>query len=77
MFHNCFKVDSSMFCVCFQGCLNNFTGVSWMFQGCFKSKCVLKKLQGIGIGEKVSKVFQGSFKFVSGIFQKCVKSVSK
>ena len=76
MFHNCFKISSSMIRVCFQGCLIDFTGVSWMFQGCFESKCVLKKLQEYfkSASKVLERKIQKCFKVVSGIFKKCDKS---
>ena len=78
-YHDCFKVSSSMFCVCFQGCLNNSTGVSCMFQGCFKSKCVLKKLQGYfkSASKVLERKFQNCSKKVSRLFHGDLKNVSK
>ena len=76
-----------MYVLCaFQGCLNDFTGVSC--QRCFK--CVLKKLQGYfksasnvverkitKCSKEVSSLFQRNSNNVSIVFQSSFKGVSR
>ena len=87
MFHDCFKVSSSMFCLFFKAVWIISMGFSWMLQGC--SKSIFKKLQGylrsvLTVLERKFKrsskgvsMFQGNFNNVSKLFQNSLKGVSR